>query len=1322
MNRGEFLRELLKSVKKGRVHKLLKLIFIVLFVYISVHIGSEVFRFYLYKKEVTKFEVKDLNVDLGKVTTISFSSLRYEDRTRSVLLENATVNVDVLKSILKFRPFIRFIKFDSISVSLKKKEELYRRYFPEISRLPLGLRFCCFDFKNFTFESDRLRVRFKRFYLGKSSLGLKGLKGTWNGKPFAVSDVIGSVENGFIRTEPFSLMYEKLIFDGSLRFNRDFSSASVKGNFSFGKFSGRLHFSKSKRSLSSKGYIFYGKEVFDFSAHGRIKRKLFIEKAFLRKDKSFLEVSGSLDKFSLNLSGKINVNNFKLTEPTPISIKNLSGDFRLFGPLRNPSVDIKVDSSKLKIFNVPADYFSLKGKILNLKVLKADFLAKLNGDVEGNVVLNLLKGSGNVDLKCKSFDVKSLILTRGYRKHVSWIPELILSGKSNIILRNWKFWGLKSDFKVDRFFFKGYEAAGKLNLKTAARKILFFKAVLKGKSGSVFSQGAINIDGLRIVSYAKAKAFEISCLSFLEKAGLGGVAEGDGKLWGSLKNPSGLFNFSSESFYFQDEWIGVAESSAKLENYRLSFFGKTEDEKVVLENLDLLIRPKLSLGLSLDVQKVSSEKVINILRNLKVKFPVILKGDLSGSVEVEIPDLKKIRKGLKVSVSVQDYSGSLFVNSISSNVSKVSGDVIYDAGLRFSLTGDVNSAFLRGLRVENGKFLASFESNNLDLKVTDLELSGFKRSDGELLLDIYFDSSKLKGDFYLDAFKDTEFFNVSFGVKGSLNGTLSEFAVDISGKGNFDSDYTGKVPFEFSGRLLEPENKGEISLLSNKTNLALLLIGRKVNVKGLVRDFPLTFGKNRVLVGLAVPDLTFETFNFSSLTGSLSIPAFTVYPENLYKLYSVSGAYLRFERGKIKVSDMKLSYVDGWVDLHSVNLSDDNCSVSIDSVVGLKGLLKKINLSNYITSVRGKLRVTGNVQLKKGLHYKLHVSSGGISLRSSYVLGRLSFSSVDLKIQDYRVKSLFVEGIAGDGNFIATGDSERGILISLVDFPFGRSGLWKASLTGNLLFKGNVLSGDLNVSKAKLISLKAGEGKGLKLPFDVDISLNFLEPFIIKTEVWSIEVLPRLRLKTMGNQVIIPGSYYISSGWINYMGKRFDVTYGSGVIENLSTLKGKINLVASSRVLDYYIYMNIRGDMSSPSLFLSSDPPLTREQILNLITTGATPEDIERSSELFPAVQVAYYVTSGFFKPFEKGFTKGLKLETFSVEPYITKYGETVVKLSMSKRFLKRFRVLGYQTTGQRPEYSAGVQMYLVKRFYIETRYNSYYGPETGIGFEFRVK
>jgi translocation and assembly module TamB len=53
---------------------------------------------------------------------------------------------------------------------------------------------------------------------------------------------------------------------------------------------------------------------------------------------------------------------------------------------------------------------------------------------------------------------------------------------------------------------------------------------------------------------------------------------------------------------------------------------------------------------------------------------------------------------------------------------------------------------------------------------------------------------------------------------------------------------------------------------------------------------------------------------------------------------------------------------------------------------------------------------------------------------------------------------------------------------------------------------------------------------------------------------------------------------------------------------------------------------------------------------------------------------------------------------------------------------MRRFKVSGYQTTGQNPEFGGSFKVKISPKRCLETRYNNYYGFEAGIGFKVESK
>ncbi|WP_457568694.1 translocation/assembly module TamB domain-containing protein, partial [Desulfurobacterium sp.] len=562
-------------------------------------------------------------------------------------------------------------------------------------------------------------------------------------------------------------------------------------------------------------------------------------------------------------------------------------------------------------------------------------------------------------------------------------------------------------------------------------------------------------------------------------------------------------------------------------------------------------------------------------------------------------------------------------------------------------------------------------------------------------------------------------------LQGKIKGFFDNFTVPVKGSVSISSEFLkGGISAAFSGVLHEPDNAGEIAFHTDRGSVYAIIDGKDLTLKGTLKDLDFVFNRIKVAAGMVVLNLSVRDFNFKRISGVVGVPVLAVLPGGKFpEIDAVSGVYAEFKNGAVAVKDASFSFPGGWF---TVNLSFADGVVDGD----FKGFLSVKTLARkFLPSVlvkEGEAAVSGTFRYDEGFTYSVSVDSENVVGRVDYLLGTVKIDKFSLKFQNGRLRSVFAAVEVEDGNILISGGDV--ITASIFNLPVGQRGFWRARVTGNLRFTGKELAGNVNVSRPVILKLSAGKKKrtdaGISIPFNVDIDVNFLEPLEFKTDLWSIKLLPVLKVTVINGLPVISGNFFVLDGKINYMGKEFVISYGSGIVDNLVELKGNVNIAASSKIGDYYVYMFVRGTLASPVLYFSSEPPLTKEEILSLIMTGATPSEMERSNELFPVVQVAYYATSTLLKPVEKTFSKLFKLESFSVEPYITRYGETVIKLSVAKRIGDRLRLIGYQTTGQDPEFSVGAQYFVghYKNVYLEYQYSNYYHNEYGVGFNFKVK
>ena len=118
-----------------------------------------------------------------------------------------------------------------------------------------------------------------------------------------------------------------------------------------------------------------------------------------------------------------------------------------------------------------------------------------------------------------------------------------------------------------------------------------------------------------------------------------------------------------------------------------------------------------------------------------------------------------------------------------------------------------------------------------------------------------------------------------------------------------------------------------------------------------------------------------------------------------------------------------------------------------------------------------------------------------------------------------------------------------------------------------------------------------------------------------------------------------------------------------------------LDLQATSSLRDYNIRANIYGEASNPQTILSSDPPLPQDEILTLLATGATTQDLTGSNDVIAgraAMLVFQHFYSKIFKRQEATGNDSLlnrfQLDVGSVDPRTGKQ-EASARFKLGEKF-----------------------------------------------------
>ncbi len=1311
MKRDETVKSLLKSIKSRRLHKLIKAILLLSFIYLSFLVVLSLKDYFLQEMKIIKIEKSGFKVELqGKILKIEADNFYLQKRNLGLELENASAEIDIVKSIRELRIHLNKLMIGNLWISRKtgKKKEETKLPIPPISVDVLKVG-------NFLFQEGNTQISAKEINLNSHSVSIGGIYIKTDKHYIELPVLKGTVKEKWVDIPHFWLTLDKNEVTGELSFTKDLEQLTFKGTISGESFTFKGTVKKDNRKIGISGNLSTKNLIFSLTAKGRLLSlsSFQLERARLSNSTVDLTLSGSFTKNGFSLTGKVQA---KKIETPSINIQGIEANFSAIGNYINPSASVN-----LKCSRVDTPLINLKELRIQGEGDRKNFSITATSD---KIKASIVYADGNLSGKVsvEKFPLKELKPVAEAKKHYGrWIPNINLDLEGSFTYKKGNL-NYNGSATFREFFFRGFRGTGRGKFSGNMKKLNFMLYLRNGRS-VLNSGGEIDIARKTIRASFNGDYLELSSIDFLKNIGLKGSVTGGGELHGKLKNPTGYFEFSAFGLEVHKGKIGLAEGNVRVENRTLHVSAKSEDGSIKIEEIKIGLKKPTPVLIKGKTDNIPISTVFKVLKGYGIELPLKASGTLTGSFEIQSDDVKD-KNSFYAHVEIDQGEGKAVIgNKIQITFDNLTGSINFSNSTpEANLSANLRESQIENIILSDGNITFTLQDKTIKVVFLKIRSTEIKNNSISGKLSIEIPTKSLKGQVEV-GFKHTlEKFSIEGKIKSKIKGKIDSFLMKIEGKLKISSPILKNAPsFVISGTLEEPSGFGNVGLKWKDNNLRLLIFKNRFNLVGTLKQIQLKFKKASVNVKFA-----FVNLDLNSLSGDISIPAFEIKPDKFYKLYSISGIYITLKKGTPQVSNTRLSYVDGWIELLKIKTENGTFSGKFKSELGAKGLVYLSSLKDEIKFIKGKLKVRGTFFKKEEeLNYTILFSSENLFGKVNYLLEKFEIEKLSGRIKDGKLESFTFEANVGDGNIVAT-KTDNSIVISLSEIPVGMINSWKTLTSGNLILTGKKLIGKLNLYRTILIlsRLKSTktESKVLKFPVETEISLNFLEPVRIDSDLFWFKVMPKLKIHGNGEGIKLGGNFFLTEGAINYMGKKFKVVYGTGVIENLTKLKGSVDILANAYISGYYIYMNIKGSISSPQLFLTSDPPLTREQILNLIMTGATPMQIEESAEIFPAVQVAYYATASLFKPIEQQFRKAFKLESFNIEPYITKYGETVAKVSLAKRLSKRIRLIGYETTGQNPEYGGSIQIFLTDRYYLETKYNSYYGPEIGVGFELNLR
>ena len=103
---------------------------------------------------------------------------------------------------------------------------------------------------------------------------------------------------------------------------------------------------------------------------------------------------------------------------------------------------------------------------------------------------------------------------------------------------------------------------------------------------------------------------------------------------------------------------------------------------------------------------------------------------------------------------------------------------------------------------------------------------------------------------------------------------------------------------------------------------------------------------------------------------------------------------------------------------------------------------------------------------------------------------------------------------------------------------------------------------------------------------------------------------------------------------------RLTVRYGFLFFDRDDPLNPRIEMHGTSRLRDYTIHVFVYGTALAPEAVFNSEPPLPQEEIISLLATGATREELTGGGNVLASRAAILLVRSSFTERFSSGATK----------------------------------------------------------------------------------
>jgi hypothetical protein len=257
-----------------------------------------------------------------------------------------------------------------------------------------------------------------------------------------------------------------------------------------------------------------------------------------------------------------------------------------------------------------------------------------------------------------------------------------------------------------------------------------------------------------------------------------------------------------------------------------------------------------------------------------------------------------------------------------------------------------------------------------------------------------------------------------------------------------------------------------------------------------------------------------------------------------------------------------------------------------------------------LRGLQSRLLFRGNTLTLERFHGDL--AGGPFSLGGRVVFAKLTEPNMDLDLR-------------GESILIARNDS----LTARADANLKVTGpVMSATVKGNIALTNSHFLKDIDLIPIGLPGRPAPQPENrpdysIKTPplrdWKLDIAITTKDPFSIRGNLANGSALIDLHLGGTGGRPELKGTVKLQNVEATLPFSRLEITNGFLYFDPSDSFNPRIDLQGRSVVRDYTVRVYVYGDSLSPQAIFTSEPPLPQEEIISLLATGTTQQELSGS-------------------------------------------------------------------------------------------------------------